>query len=76
MAICRPKPKEESQAPHCTSQPLWLRQSWSSDRCQNMLLLLATLGKLPLRQSQGPLQSQEASCTGHVFTLLSLKTQT
>lgn len=69
----QPKLEVGSQAPHCTSQLLWLRQPWSSDRCQNMLLLLATLGKLPLRQPRGPLHSQEASCTGHVFTLLSLK---
>lgn len=69
----QPKLEVDAEIPHCTSQLLWLRQPWSSDRCQNMLLLLAPLGKLPLRQPRGPLHSQEASCTGCVFTLLSLK---
>lgn len=73
MAVCKSKLKEGSQAPHCTFQLLWLRQPWSFDRCQNKPLPLAALGKLPLRQPRGPLRSQEASCTGHVFTLLSLK---
>lgn len=72
MAVYRPKPEEGSQAPHCTSQLLWLTWPWSYGRCQNTLLLLAARGSF-LRQPGGTLHSQQASCICHVFTLLSLK---
>lgn len=77
MTVCRPKVIEGSVAPHCTSQSLWHRQPLSSDRCQNMLLMLQPQASFLWDSHKDPYTAspplQEASCTGHVFTLLNLK---
>lgn len=77
MAVCRPKVKEGSMAPHCTSQSLWHRQPLSSDRCQNMLVQLQPRASFLWDSHKDPYTARklpvQAMC---LHCLMSNKTQT